>query len=95
MPEIKITIQHKDNAALVGMQRPDCDVALFKVEGDLDAALTSVPGLVEKADARWAVSKVHLTTFKPTPPPATDKPPANTKPAKLKEKPTTQPALDL
>lgn len=95
MPEIKITIQHKDNAALVGMQRPDCDVALFKVEGDLATAVAAVPGLVEKADARWAVSKVHRTTFKPTPPPVAVKPPANAKPAKPKSKSPAQPALDL
>lgn len=51
--ELKVVITLKGQAASIGVQSPDCDPIFSKIEGDLPAALESVPGLVEEARRSW------------------------------------------
>lgn len=50
---IKIVITHQDNKGLIGVQSPDCDPILHTFEGDLEAGLGRVPGIVEEARQLW------------------------------------------
>jgi len=72
--ELKVVIILKSNRAMVGIQSPDCDPVFSTFEGDLDAALSQVPALVESANAQWNAHprypKANLPEPPPTPTPA-------------------------
>lgn len=51
--EVKIVITLKETTASIGIQKPDCDPVFSRVEGNLPAALESIPGLVEEAQRSW------------------------------------------
>ena len=53
MSELKVVIFLKDNKGLIGIQAPSCDPVFNSFEGDLDAALQQVPGLVDQANQQW------------------------------------------
>jgi len=51
--EVKIVITLKGHGASIGIQKPDCDPVLSRVEGDLPAVLEAIPRLVEEAKQKW------------------------------------------
>ncbi len=56
---MKIVIIHTGGKGSVGVQDPKCDPVFTVVEGDLDAALRRVPGLVEEARRRWESNQLY------------------------------------
>jgi len=91
--EIKIVITLKGQTALVGVQKPDCDPAFSKIDGDLAAALKSVPKLVEEAKKGWETNPHYPKCETPLTPPV---PPATTTSrgsTKSQAKPQAQPAM--
>lgn len=69
--ELKIVIVLKEKAASVGIQKPDCDPFLAKVEGDLPAVLKAVPMLVTQARKVWETNPLYpecKTQLAPPPP---------------------------
>lgn len=56
---MKIVIIHTGGKGSVGVQDPKCDPVFTVVEGDLDAALSRVPGLVEEARRRWETNQLY------------------------------------
>ena len=76
--EVKIVISLKEQAASIGVQKPDCDPVFSRVEGDLPAVLESVPGLVEEAQRSWDSNPRNPkceTPLTPPAPPATQRQP--------------------
>ena len=72
--EVKIVITLKGHAAAIGIQKPDCDPAFSRVEGDLPAVLETIPRLVEEAHSKWQSSPRYPeceTTLTPPPPSTT------------------------
>ncbi|MBI2830469.1 MAG: hypothetical protein HYX81_04845 [Chloroflexi bacterium] len=51
--QLKIIMTFRDGGALIGIQRPDCDPVLSKVEGTLSSILSAVPRLITAADQKW------------------------------------------
>jgi len=77
--ELKVVILLKGNRAMVGIQSPDCDPIFTTLEGDLSAALSQVPALVESANAKWDATPRNPKANLPEPPPSTT--PARSQPA--------------
>ncbi len=50
---MKIVITLNGGKGSIGVQDPNCDPVITVVEGDLEAALRRVPGLVGEARRRW------------------------------------------
>lgn len=82
--EYKITVQVKDDRALVGLQRPDCDplFEMVTLKGDTDHARLMDLGerlgaLAAEAEATWAAAPKY---------PAYTPPKVETSPAKAKAK---------
>lgn len=74
--EVKIVITLKEQAASVGVQKPECDPVFSRVEGDLLAVLESIPGLVEEAQRSWDSNPRNPkceTDLTPPSPPATQR----------------------
>jgi len=68
--ETKIVIILKGENATVGIQRNDCDPALFgTIHGGLPAVLAMVPLMLEKATARWQTNPRYPKAEIPAPPP--------------------------
>ncbi len=68
--ELKVVILLKGNRAMVGVQSPDCDPVFTTLEGDLSAALSQVPALVESANAKWDATPRNPKADLPEPPPS-------------------------
>lgn len=68
--ELKVVILLKSGRAMVGIQSPDCDPVFSTFEGDLDAALSQVPALVESAKAQWDAHPRYPKANLPEPPPS-------------------------
>jgi len=68
--ELKVVILLKGNRAMVGAQSPDCDPVFTTLEGDLAAALSQVPALVETANAKWDANPRNPKANLPEPPPS-------------------------
>lgn len=69
--EVKIVINFKNDVAMVGVGKPDCDPMLFRVEGKLPVILKGVLTLVGTAEGAWAKSpRYPKTDWKPPAPPA-------------------------
>ena len=83
--ELKVVIILKGNRAMVGVQSPDCDPFFTTLEGDLAAALSQVPALVESANAKWDANPRYPKADLPEPPPSTT--PARSQPAQSSAKP--------
>jgi len=67
--ELKIVITLKGNRALVGIQGSDTDPVLEPVEAPtLEDALAAVPGVVERARARWAATPKNPAYQRPPEP---------------------------
>ncbi|MFB0559507.1 MAG: hypothetical protein ACETVS_03125 [Dehalococcoidales bacterium] len=64
---LKIVIVLKGETASVGVQSPECDPALFSLQGDLRATLKAVPGFVKEAKTRWEASKLNPECETPLP----------------------------
>ena len=74
--EVKIVINLKGHTASIGVQKPDCDPAFSRVEGDLPAVLETIPGLVAEAQRNWQSSPRNPeceTPLSPPPPPTTQR----------------------
>jgi hypothetical protein len=72
--EVKIVITLKGHTAAIGIQKPDCDPAFSRVEGDLPAVLETIPRLVEEAEIKWQSSPRYPeceTKLAPPSPPTT------------------------
>jgi len=72
--EVKIVINLKGQTASIGVQKPDCDPAFSRVEGDLPAVLETIPRLVEEAQRNWQSNPRYPeceTTLTPPSPPTT------------------------
>jgi len=69
--ELKVVIILKGNRAMVGVQSPDCDPIFTTIEGDMSAALSQVPALIEIANAKWDSSPRNPKADLPEPPPST------------------------
>ena len=65
--ELKVVISLKESKAVVGVQAPECDPVFFGLEGDLQAALNTVPEFVEQAKTRWETSKLYPKCETPLP----------------------------
>lgn len=72
--EVKIVITHKGQSASIGVQKTGCDPIFSKVEGELPAALESVPGLVEEAQRSWESNPRYPKCQTPLPSQATPPP---------------------
>ncbi|GAJ06068.1 unnamed protein product, partial [marine sediment metagenome] len=68
--ELKVVIILKGNRAMVGVQSPDCDPIFTTLEGDMTAALSQVPALVESANAKWDANPRNPKADLPEPPPS-------------------------
>ena len=68
--ELKVVILFKSGRAMVGIQSPNCDPVFSTFEGDLDAALSQVPALVESANAQWNAHPRNPKANLPEPPPS-------------------------
>lgn len=71
--EVKIVVNFKENAAMIGIGKPDCDPILSKAEGNLSVVLKAVPKLVADAQASWEANPKYKkceTDLKPPPAPA-------------------------
>ncbi|MBA7632190.1 hypothetical protein ES703_39733 [subsurface metagenome] len=75
--ELKVVILLKGNRAMVGVQSPDCDPVFTTLEGDMAAALSQVPALIESANAKWDANPRNPKA--PEPPPSST--PARSQPA--------------
>jgi len=75
--ELKVVIVLKGNRAMVGVQSPDCDPVFTTLEGDMAAALSQVPALIESANAKWDANPRNPKA--PEPPPSST--PARSQPA--------------
>ena len=82
--ELKVVIILKGNRAMVGVQSPDCDPVFTTLEGDLTAALSQVPALVESANAKWDANPRYPKADLPEPPPSP--PPARSQPSQSSAK---------
>lgn len=82
--ELKVVIILKDNRAMVGVQSPDCDPVFITLEGDMAAALSQVPALIESANAKWDANPRNPKADLPEPPPSST--PARSEPAKASKK---------
>lgn len=86
---LKVVILLQGTRAMVGVQSPDCDPIFTTLEGDLAAALSQVPALVESAIAKWDANprfpKANL------PEPVASAAPARSQPASTK--PKSQPSF--
>jgi hypothetical protein len=67
--ELKVVIIMKDARFMIGVQAPDCDPVSEVMEGNMEAVLARVPGIIEAARAKWATSKRNPKADLPTPPP--------------------------
>jgi hypothetical protein len=68
--EVKIVVNFKDDVAMVGVGKPDCDPKLFRVEGKLPAVLKGILTQVKTAEDAWAKSpRYPKTDWKPPTPP--------------------------
>lgn len=83
--ELKVVILLKGNRAMVGVQSPDCDPIFTTLEGDMAAALSQVPALVESANAKWDAHPRNPKADLPEPPPSST--PARSQPAQTSSKP--------
>ena len=83
--ELKVVIVLKGNRAMVGVQSPDCDPIFTTFEGDMTAALSQVPALVESANAKWDANPRNPKANLPEPPPSPT--PARSQPAQSSAKP--------
>lgn len=71
--ELKIVISFKENAASIGLQKPDCDPIFSKIEGSVPVVLKAIPKLVADAQASWEANPKYKkceTDLKPPTPPA-------------------------
>ena len=66
--ELKIVLVLKGTRAMVGIQSPECDPVFTTLEGDLSAALSQVPALVDSAKAKWATNRRNPKAELPEPP---------------------------
>ena len=82
--ELKVVIILKSNRAMVGIQSPNCDPVFSTFEGDLDAALSQVPALVESANAQWNAHPRYPKANLPEPPPS----PTPAQPASRRSQPS-------
>ena len=80
--EIKLVIDFKDNRAIIGAKSPDTDPYFELFEGDLPKIISNAPGVAERAQAKWAVSKLNpaikIPAAAPAPAVSTSKPAAAT-----------------
>lgn len=83
--DLKVVILLQGNRAMVGVQSPDCDPIFTTLEGDLAAALSQVPALVESANAKWDANPRFPKANLPEPPPSAT--PARSQPAQSSAKP--------
>lgn len=91
--DIKIVVSFKEDTALIGFQKSDCDPVFHKVEGDLPVVLKSIPKLVKDALATWEQNPRYRkceTDLKPPAPPATAQ---RTAQQPARQATTEQPAL--
>ena len=65
--ELKVVISLKESKAAVGVQAPECDPVFFGLQGDLQAALNTVPEFVEQAKTRWETSRLYPKCETPLP----------------------------
>ena len=89
--ELKVVINLKGNRVMVGVQSPDCDPVFITLEGDMAAALSQVPALIESANAKWDANPRNPKADLPEPPPSSTparSQPAKTLPSKKKEQPS-------
>jgi len=86
--EVKIVIVIKGHAASIGIQKPDCDPAFSRVEGDLPAVLETIPRLVEEAQRNWQSSPRYPECETPLTPPS----PSTTR-AEPRRSPQIQPPM--
>ena len=82
--ELKIVILLKGSRAMVGVQSPNCDPLFNTFEGNLSAALSHIPALVESANAKWDAHPRNPKANLPEPPPSTTA--ARSQPAQAKPK---------
>ena len=82
--ELKVVILLKSGRAMVGIQSPNCDPVFSTFEGDLDAALSQVPALVESAKAQWDAHPRYPKANLPEPPPS----PTPAQPASRRSQPS-------
>ena len=85
--EVKIVITLKEHTASIGVQKPDCDPIFSKVEGDLPAALESVPGLVEQAQTSWGTNPRYPKCETPLPSQAAPPPQPRSEPRHTSSQP--------
>ncbi|MBA7659020.1 hypothetical protein ES703_66983 [subsurface metagenome] len=83
--ELKVVIVLKGNRAMVGVQSPDCDPVFTTLEGNMAAALSQVPALVESANAKWDANPRNPKADLPEPPPSPTS--SRSQPAQSSEKP--------
>lgn len=83
--ELKVVIVLNGDRAMVGVQSPDCDPIFTTLEGDLAAALSQVPALVESANAKWDETPRYPKADLPEPPPGPA--PSRSEPAPSKPPP--------
>jgi hypothetical protein len=68
--ETKIVITHKDNRALVGISKTGCDPIFFIAAGELNSAVTLIPGYVQQAREKWQTFQRYPKSMAPPPPSA-------------------------
>ncbi len=66
--DLKVVIILHGNRTMVGVQSTDCDPVFTTLEGDLAAALSQVPALVESANAKWDANPRYPKAELPEPP---------------------------
>lgn len=66
---VKVVIVLKGDRGTIGIQSPDCDPVFATMEGDLEAALARIPGMLAEARQRWQASPRYPKANLPTPPP--------------------------
>lgn len=64
MSNRKLVMEEHEGKVLMGIQQEGCDPVVKTVEGNLDAALEQVPGMLTEAQEKWATSP-KMPAYKP------------------------------
>jgi len=91
--EMKIVIVLKGDRGAVGVQAQNCDPIFATMQGDLNAILERVPGLVAEAKQRWESNPRYPKCESPLPTPQTPTPAVRTTPQRQSAAASPQPKL--